>query len=104
MLCGRFQIRQIISILPASLQSLSHKKRALTRAPSHVWINLTVSGVRDTSGKLQHFISVVEDISARKSAERALRESEERLQLAQHVAKVTTYFVIVVSIPFRISA
>src|ERR1700751_6040013 len=67
------------------------EKRYIRKDRSHVWVNLTVSGVSDTSGKLQHFISVVEDISARKSAERALRESEERLQLAQQVAKVGTF-------------
>jgi PAS domain S-box-containing protein len=84
-------LAQTEKVRNGTLNKYSMEKRYIRKDRSHVWINLTVSGVRDTSGKLQHFISVVEDISARKSAERALRESEERLQLAQQVAKVGTF-------------
>jgi PAS domain S-box-containing protein len=74
-----------------TLDTYSMEKRYVRKDGSYVWVNRTVSGVRDASGKLQHLISVVEDISARKSAESALRESEERLQLAQQVANVGTF-------------
>jgi PAS domain S-box-containing protein len=67
------------------------EKRYIRKDRSHVWITLTVSGAHDASGKLEHFIAVVEDISARKSAEYALRESEDRLQLAQRVGNVGTF-------------
>lgn len=40
------------------------------------WANVAVSLVRDESGKPKYFIVVVEDISQRKLAELALRESE----------------------------
>jgi PAS domain S-box-containing protein len=84
-------LAQTDNVRNGTLDKYSMEKRYIRKDRSHVWINLTVSGVRDTSGKLQHFTSVVEDISARKSAERALRESEERPQLAQQVAKVGTF-------------
>jgi PAS domain S-box-containing protein len=85
------EIAQWEKVRNGTLDTYSMEKRYIRKDGSYVWVNRTVSGVRDASGKLQHFISVVEDISARKSAESALRESEERLQLAQQVANVGTF-------------
>jgi PAS domain S-box-containing protein len=45
-----------------------------------VWANITASLVRDASGRPQHQISLVEDITERKKAEEALKESEERFR------------------------
>jgi PAS domain S-box-containing protein len=45
------------------------EKRYLRKDGSPVYVNLTVSGVRDPQGKLKYFISVVEDIGARKLTE-----------------------------------
>jgi signal transduction histidine kinase len=45
-----------------------------------VWVNLTVSLVREPSGAPEYFISVVQDISRRKQAEAALKEYSERLE------------------------
>ncbi|MEG3881354.1 PAS domain S-box protein [Microcoleus sp. herbarium7] len=44
------------------------------------WNELTVSPVKDSDGKLTHFIGVQNDITKRVAAETALQESEERLQ------------------------
>lgn len=41
-----------------------------------IWVNVAVSLVRDESGVPRYFITVLEDISQRKVAELALRESE----------------------------
>ncbi len=46
------------------------------------WNELCITPVRDTTGRLTHFIGVQTDISDRKQVEEALRRSEERLQLA----------------------
>jgi PAS domain S-box-containing protein/diguanylate cyclase (GGDEF)-like protein len=43
-----------------------------------VWVRLTDALVRDASGQPIHFIAQVQDITERKSAEQALRESEAR--------------------------
>jgi len=77
-------LAQIAKLLDGTLDMFSMEKRYIRKDGSHVWINLTVSCMRDGTRKPDPLISVVEDISARKAAERALRESEERLQLAQH--------------------
>jgi PAS domain S-box-containing protein len=42
--------------------------------------------VRDQDNRPQHFISVVEDVTERVQADRALRDSEQRLMLAQSAA------------------
>ena len=53
------------------LDKYSVEKRYVRKDGSTVWVNLTVSAVRDASGKLKHFISVVEDIDERRVAEEA---------------------------------
>ena len=45
------------------------------------WNELSITPVRDVTGKLTHYIGVQTDITQRKLAEEALRKSEERWQL-----------------------
>ena len=47
------------------------EKRYIRKDGSTIWINLTVSGVRNANGDLKHFISVIEDISLRREGEEA---------------------------------
>jgi len=54
------------------------EKRYVRKDGSLVWIDLTVSPVRDANRDVEYFIDVIEDIDDRKQAEEALRESEER--------------------------
>ena len=54
-------------------------KRYIRKDGSIVWTRLTVSAVSKAGGAIDYLIAVVEDISARKQAEEALRESEARL-------------------------
>jgi len=64
------------------------EKRYVRKDGSLVWINLTVSAVRDSTGKLKHFISVVEDIEEHKLAEEKLRDSENRFRTMADTAPV----------------
>ncbi len=57
----------------------SMEKRYVRPDGSAVWANLTVSVVRDAGGAAQHYISIIEDINARKRAEAALRERDQYL-------------------------
>ena len=52
------------------------------RDGSTIWISENVRAVRDAAGKLRHVQGLVTDITARKRAEKALRESEDRWRLA----------------------
>jgi PAS domain S-box-containing protein len=49
---------------------------------SAFWNAITITPVQDALGLVTHFVGTTQDISARRQAEQALRESEQRLQLA----------------------
>lgn len=55
------------------IPSYTMEKRYLRKDGSIVWINLTVSLLRDARGQPDYYIAVVEDISARKEAEEMQR-------------------------------
>ena len=62
-------LAQVRRLLADELRTYTMEKRYLRRDGSIVWVNLTVSLVRDASGEPAYFIAVVEDISARKQTE-----------------------------------
>jgi two-component system cell cycle sensor histidine kinase/response regulator CckA len=61
-------------VLADEIKTYSMEKRYIRKDGAVVWVNLTVSLMRDTSGEPAFFVSVVEDISERKSMERSLRQ------------------------------
>jgi PAS domain S-box-containing protein len=75
-------------VLAGEIATYAMEKRYIRKDGGIVWINLTVSLVRQPSGEPDHFISIVEDITLRKQAEEALRESEARFQLLANAAPV----------------
>ncbi len=58
----------------------SAEKRYLRPDGAVVWVNVAVSPLRDTTGRYDRLIAVIEDITARKRAEHAVQESERRLR------------------------
>jgi PAS domain S-box-containing protein len=64
-------------LLVGDIETYSMEKRYYRKDGSIVWINLTGSLVRDARGEPSYFISVLEDISERKRAEKAAREIRE---------------------------
>ncbi len=52
------------------------------------WESAIISAIRNERGRITHFVGIKDDITARKRAEAALRESEKRLRLAQASANV----------------
>jgi len=62
-----------------ALSNYQMEKQYLRKDGSAVWANHTVSLVRDGKGRPKYYISVIEDIQARKEMEEALRERTELL-------------------------
>lgn len=69
-------LQQVQLLLTGQISTYSLEKRYLLKDASVVWVNLTVSLVRDLSGSPDYFIAVVEDISTRKQSEAALKNLE----------------------------
>ncbi len=67
-------------VLAGEISTYSMEKRYIRKDKSLQWVNLTVSLVREVSGEPKYFISVVEDINARKQAEAAQQQSNNILR------------------------
>ena len=81
-------LEQVRAMLRGESEIYSMEKRYVRKDGSPVWVNLTVSLVRESSGEPRYFISVVEDISERKRVEeeRDLLLVREQLARAEAVA------------------
>ena len=62
------------------IDSVRVEKRYLRKDGSIVWVSFTMVVERDAAGRPQYEIAFFDDITARKQAEAALRESEERFR------------------------
>ncbi|MFN7949807.1 MAG: PAS domain S-box protein [Blastocatellia bacterium] len=76
-------VAYVQQMLEGKLQIYSLEKRYLRPDGSPVWINLTVSLVRDEAGAPQYFISVIEDIQERKRAEEQARRWQRVFEQAE---------------------
>ncbi len=75
-------------LLAGEISSWTREKRYIRKDGATVWARLFTSLVRDQNGRAQYFISVVDDITEKIQAVRALRETEQRLTLAQKAARL----------------
>ncbi len=67
------------------------EKRYIKKDGDILWGNLTAAAIRDAEGKLLYTLPMIEDITDRKRAEDALRQSQEMLWLALDGANVGTW-------------
>jgi len=72
-----------------SIDHYQLEKRYIRRDGSLVWGSLSISLLKNQSSPL--VIAMVEDITAKKTAEEALCASEERLRLAQQAGRIGTF-------------
>jgi PAS domain S-box-containing protein len=68
-------------VLAGEMKTFSIEKRYLARSGEVVWVNLTVALVRAASGQPDYFVSIIEDISARKRAEAEQQRYQSQLRL-----------------------
>ena len=78
-------------LVAGEIQAYVMEKRYFHRDGHIISVSLSVSLVRDGEGKPLYFISQIEDVTQRKRAEDALRNSEARLSLALRAAGQGTY-------------
>ncbi len=57
----------------------------------YFWENVTITPIKDNEGKVVNYLAIKEDITDRILVEKALKESEERLRLAQNAGKIGTW-------------
>ena len=77
-----------IKLLDGSINNFSIEKRYIKKEGSIIWVNMTAMLMKDSKGKPKYFITTIYDITSRKQAEDALKESEKLLIAAQHIAHV----------------
>lgn len=71
---------QARDLIAGKIDSYSMQKRYIRKDGGTVWVTATVSLIRNSDGQPQHFLSIVQDISAQKAAEAALHESEDHFR------------------------
>jgi diguanylate cyclase (GGDEF)-like protein/PAS domain S-box-containing protein len=75
-------------VLDGEIPAYQLEKRYVTKNGAVVWINVSVSLVRDSDDRPLHFIRQIQDITERKRLESALREVEERFRGAFDLAPI----------------
>ena len=73
-------LEYVRQLLAREIENYSMDKRYYRKDGSIVWVSLTVSLVFDKEGNPKYFVSVIQDISERKKAEEALRQSRDFLE------------------------
>ena len=73
-------------LIEGRIVSGEQERRFVHRNGSVVWTLINASVQRDQSGQPLHFISLVQDITERKRAEKELRESEDRYRVLVEVS------------------
>ncbi len=69
-----------LKLARGEVESYEREKRYLRKDGRAIWVDLSVSLVRDAAGRPDYLVSVIVDISARKAAELQARAAEERLR------------------------
>ena len=73
-------LEQIRRLLAGEVETFSIEKRYIRKDGSTVWVNVTVSLVREPSGEPEYLIAVIEDITERKRVEAEVLRLNEELE------------------------
>jgi PAS domain S-box-containing protein len=70
-------------LVTGNVPNFSFEKRYVCKDGGLTWVNLTISIQRDCEGRPLHFITMVQDINARKQAEEQLAAAQELLRRSE---------------------
>ncbi|MFC3685080.1 PAS domain S-box protein [Hydrogenophaga luteola] len=84
-------LRMLDELLAGARSSYTLEKRYRHKDGHIVWVQLTVALVRKPTGEPDYLISVVQDLSAQKTAEDALRTSQNLMNQAQKLASIAAW-------------
>ena len=73
-------VNALEEVVAGKIESLAWEKRYLRKDGSITWARITLSLQRDAAGNPAHLIAVVQDINARKAAEQAMRDAEQKFR------------------------
>jgi diguanylate cyclase (GGDEF)-like protein/PAS domain S-box-containing protein len=77
------------ALLSGAAREVTADKKLVHRDGSQVWVSVVHSALRSDERAPRYFLWVVQDVSARRAAELALRESEEKFrQLADNIPEI----------------
>ncbi|HEX5410838.1 MAG TPA: PAS domain S-box protein [Terriglobia bacterium] len=65
-------LAKVEKIVKGELDQFAVEKRSICKDGSFLWVNLTLSAVRDSARQVKYFVAVIEDISVRKDAQEQL--------------------------------
>lgn len=90
----RAELAQSEKVADGDLDQYSTEKRLVRKDGSAVWVNQTISAVREPDNRLNYFVCVIEDVTERKQAELALadaaRHQKALFHLADHLHRATS--------------
>jgi diguanylate cyclase (GGDEF)-like protein/PAS domain S-box-containing protein len=81
-------LAQVRKLIAGEVKNYNMVKRYFHRQGHLVWVQLSVSLVRDIDGRPIHFISQIQDVTRRKEVEDALRSSENEFRTTFEMASV----------------
>lgn len=70
----------LANIIDGRSESYRMDKRYFTKAGKTLWVDITVSVIRDQDGNVQNYVGICHDITAQRQVSLALHDSEEMLQ------------------------
>ena len=84
-------LHQVRNLLSGKVKNFSMEKRYLCKDGSVIWVEITVSFVRQINGEPDYFLGVINDISQRKQAQTQLLLTETTAQLRKRNSELDQF-------------
>jgi PAS domain S-box-containing protein len=88
-----------VDVIRQSLEDIASERKTVHKAERQyrrrsgelLWVQIVASAIRDEAGRPVRLACIIQDISERKKIEQALRESDQRYQLATALTGITVF-------------